>query len=370
MIWPFQAPCLHREDAAALVTGLSSTGLSSGTAKPAYRLFGRYMSYKELLGEGRSGAHRMDPMPAVPGWAENASSAKADTALGDTVVDRLIAERAPHLVGTRAGRWLTRNVLYPLLDYGTAVDLARRVEPMGGHAIFQLMARELDVRLLVSGLENLPSKGRCIVVSNHPTGLADGIAVYEALRRRRQDLWFLANADALRVASRLDEIIIPVEWMQNRRSHASMRDMLTATARVFGAGQCLVVFPSGRLSYVSAKGLRERPWQPTVVSLARRYQASVVPMRIVARNSTLFYTFSQLSRELRDITLFHELLNKRGRLFEIHLAPPLDPHAVAGDAAAAAKRLQQYVESGMRDPSLLTSAGRPSARLALAATRT
>ena len=50
------------------------------------------------------------------------------------------------------------------------------------------------------------------------------------------------------------------------------------------------------------------------MTLARRFSAPIVPLHIRARNSWLFYALSQLSHELRDITLFHELLNKEDRL--------------------------------------------------------
>ena len=36
-------------------------------------------------------------------------------------------------------------------------------------------------------------------------GLADGVAIYEALRRIRPDIWFIANSDAIRWAKGLGE---------------------------------------------------------------------------------------------------------------------------------------------------------------------
>ena len=54
--------------------------------------------------------------------------------------------------------------------------------------------------LTVEGLEHIPATGPALIVSNHPTGIADGVAVHDAVRTRRQDAIFFANADALRVS--------------------------------------------------------------------------------------------------------------------------------------------------------------------------
>lgn len=52
-----------------------------------------------------------------------------------------------------------------------------------------------------------------MVTPNHPAGIADGIAVYQALKRVRSDLTFLANRDAIRICPGFAELIVPVEWL-------------------------------------------------------------------------------------------------------------------------------------------------------------
>lgn len=285
------------------------------------------------------------------------------------IVDQLIAERAPGMSSSRLGRIFMKRVLHPLLDYPKAVAAIDAIRTMGGREIFAYAAQALQQRILVGGLENLPKSGPVIVVSNHPTGLADGIALNLALQRARPDLWFLANADALRLNPRLDEIIVPVEWVRDRRSHGKTRAMLAATAKVIQKGEMLVIFPSGRLSYMSWRGLSERPWQPTVIALARKFDVPIVPVRMLARNSAIFYLFSQLSTEMRDVTLFHELLNKQDRLFQVEVGPPILPTELAGDPTQAVRRLQRYVERGLRDRSLLSVQPSVGERLGLAAAR-
>ncbi len=287
---------------------------------------------------------------------------------GRDIVDQLLAERAPSLVASRAGRWLLRRVLCPILSYREAVALAELVRSMPGRAIFRLLEGLLEIRTRVSGLEHVPAKGPVILVANHPTGLADGIAVAAALRGRRDDLWFLANADALRVAPGLAELVVPVEWVQTKRTHAAARELLAAVARLHDQGRALVIFPAGRISYLSWRGLAERPWQAAAVGLARRFDVPIVPMRILARNSALFYIFSQLGRELRDITLFHELIDKRRRTFELRLAAALDRDELDGEPSEVVARLQRFVETGLSDRGSLQPARPGPAEPAAAST--
>jgi putative hemolysin len=69
---------------------------------------------------------------------------------------------------------------------------------MGGRAALDHVSGLLALKVEVQGLENLPAD-RPLSSANHPTGIADGVAVYDALKARRPDLTFYANADALRV---------------------------------------------------------------------------------------------------------------------------------------------------------------------------
>ena len=129
---------------------------------------------------------------------------------------------------------------------------------------------------------------------------------------------------------------IPVEWVKSRRNAAGSRRVLTDIARALHSEAALVFFPSGRLACLRWHGLAERPWLPTVVTVARKFGAPILPLHIRARNSWLFYALSQLSHELRDVTLFHELLNKRGRRFELTVGLPIDAADLPDDPADAA----------------------------------
>lgn len=259
------------------------------------------------------------------------------------IVEQLIAERAQKLMARKRLFSVLKPVLYRMLAYDSAVALADAIEDKTGDAAFDLVTRQVNPRLTVNGLDNVPKNGKCIIISNHPTGLADGMAVYKAIKERRPDHLYLANADALRVIPKGGDIIIPVEWVMDKRSLAKTRQTLTETRKVLAHERCVVIFPSGRLATMSWRGLVEAPWESSAAMLAKKYDAPVIPLHIKARNSWLYYLFSKLNNELRDITLFHELLNKKGQVFKLTFGEPIAPETLSKNADEATEMIRRVV---------------------------
>lgn len=265
----------------------------------------------------------------------------------DHIVDVLIAERAPKLAASSV--WpVLRPLLYSFLDYAKARRMADAIQPLPGRAALEHVSKLLSVHVTAAGLERIPRTGRLIVVCNHPTGIADGIAVYDALKALRPDIVFYANSDAHRVAPGLSEVLIPVEWVEAKRTRERTRETLLLTREALEAERCLVIFPSGRLARRQSDGsLRDPPWAPSAVSLARKYETPIAPLHVAGPWSGLFHFFNRFSTELRDVTLFHELLNKQGRAFTLTVGAPIAPQALEGEPAEAIARLKAFVETGL-----------------------
>ena len=277
--------------------------------------------------------------------ASTASALPARSAYHDHIIDVLIAERAPKLSGSPA--WpMIRPALYRMLDYRKARAMAEAIGPLSGRAALDYVSDMLSVKVSASGLDRVPKEGRVIFVCNHPTGIADGIAVFDALKDLRPDICFYANSDAHRVVARFDEVLIPVEWVEEKRTRDRTRLTLQLTREAMVAERALVIFPSGRLARRGADGaLADPPWMSSALSIARKYEAAVVPLHLSGPWSTLFHLFNRFSQELRDITLFHELLNKRGREFSLIIGQPIAPETLDPDATTATLALKAYVEN-------------------------
>ncbi len=107
----------------------------------------------------------------------------------------------------------------------------------------------MKLQIRVRNGERIPASGGFILVSNHPTGIADGVAVFDLLKDRRPDMMFFANRDAVRVNPRFSEMIIPVEWREEHKSKLKARETLRLTNHAVETGKVTVLFPSGRIAY-------------------------------------------------------------------------------------------------------------------------
>ncbi|SOC43475.1 putative hemolysin [Rhizobium subbaraonis] len=257
------------------------------------------------------------------------------------IVDTLIAERGTRIVNHPL--WpVARPLLYTVLNYRRAIEFADTVANMPGFQAFEFLSSALDLDVAVSKAERIPEKGGFLLVSNHPTGIADGVAVFDLLKQRRPDMMFFANRDAIRVNPRFVEMIIPVEWREEHKSKLKTRETLQITNRAIAEGKAAVLFPSGRIAYWADGRLNERPWKMSAVSLARKYELPIVPVHMKARNSGLFYWLAKWSTELRDMTVFHELLNKKSNRFEFTVGSMIRPEQLAGDPAEVTRALERH----------------------------
>lgn len=264
------------------------------------------------------------------------------------IVDQLINERGHTLIK----HWIwpfVKAPLHKILHYKQAVTMADAVQDMSGLECFDYVSKMLNLDMRTNGLNNMPAKGGFILVSNHPTGIADGIAVYDMMKNHRPDLVFFANRDAIRVNQALSEIIIPVEWRKEEKTMAKSRQTLVQTNNAFKEERAIVLFPSGRIAYWNNGRLTERPWMATAIQMAKRYKVPIIPMNMKARNSGLFYLLAHRNPELRDMTVFHELLNKVGKTFEMTLGAPIDVSSLEGDVQKLTTTLQKHCEITLRD---------------------
>jgi len=261
------------------------------------------------------------------------------------IVEELIAERAPKLLAKPRLFKAIKPVLYKMLAYDAAVEMVDKVGTLSGREAFTQATDIIRPHTTVEDMSNLPETGACVVIANHPTGLADGLAVFHAIRQRRPDHVYLANADALRVIPKGEDIIIPVEWVKSKRTHAKARNTLLAVKAALKEERCVVIFPSGALATMSWRGLVDRPWQSSAAMLARKYKAPIIPLRIKARNSVLYYVLSAISGELRDITLFYELLNKKGQNFKMKFGTSIPSEEIEKNAELATAEIRKIVET-------------------------
>ena len=256
------------------------------------------------------------------------------------IIDVLIEERAINLMKHPTTWKLLRALGDGILGYERAVQMADSIAPLRGREVFDFMSDLLQLKLELTGIENVPKSGCALITPNHPAGIADGIAVYDAIKEIRQDVIFLANRDAIRVSPGLADIIVPVEWREEFRTARRNRETIHALVQSIKSERLIVIFPSGRLARPTLKGLKERPWQITALNLAQKYDIPVIPMNIKGHNTLFYYLAWFINTELKDITLFRELLNKTGQKYRLTIG---EAFRSEGDIQKDTEELRDFV---------------------------
>ncbi len=281
-------------------------------------------------------------------------------------IDPLIAERAPWLFRGDPVSAAAKAALTGILGYGRTVALAEQFRDRPTDEIMATLGRMFAREVAATGLRNIPAHGPALIVSTHPTGIADGIVLHRLLRQVRSDLFIYANSDILRVLPQFESLIVPVEWRHDRRSHAKTRATMARTRAALAEGRLGLIFPSGRLAKRRGLSLHERPWMASTAAIARKFDLPVIPIHIAARNSALFYLFDLIHPTMRDITLFHEVLNKARQPYRVRIGAPIPAAALpprSEDAIAALRRATLALgEDPMRPARLagFTRARRPA----------
>jgi len=175
-----------------------------------------------------------------------------------------------------------------------------------------LDALGVTVQVDVAG-ELLPATGPLVIVSNHPRGIVDGLALMSACRHARPDVRVVANHLLARIPE-LREFCFFVDPFAHPAASARSLAGLRAAHRWLRGGGALIMFPAGEVAHGPALGgMRlEAPWKATAERLADAAGAPMIRAQIDGQNSRLFYALGRIHPALRTALLPREFLKKRG----------------------------------------------------------
>ena len=253
-------------------------------------------------------------------------------------LEQQIAERYPHWFRGRRAR-LTQPLLRTL---GRWSKLDRAYAFLADHGHLQGLAfvdaaiDHLNLRPTVeAGSEQrIPAQGRLLIVANHPSGALDALALLQLVGRVRRDVRIVAN-DVLMGIAPLAELLLPVRILGGRAGADSVR----AVEQALEAEQCVIVFPAGEVSRLGPRGVRDMRWRRGFLRFARATGAPVLPIRVQARNSPLFYGASALFKPAGTALLAREMFRRSQRRLQLHVGQILRVDAEA-DAATVVERVR------------------------------
>ncbi len=156
-----------------------------------------------------------------------------------------------------------------------------------------------------SELERIPTLGRVVIVSNHPIGSLDGIALLNLIGQKRSDIKAVVNETLLKIEP-LHSISLPVNNMGGKTTIPDLR----ALRKHLDNEGALLIFPAGEVSRFRLNGVRDRAWNNGFVKIAKATKAPILPIFIRGRNSLFFYVLSLLMKPLSTAWLIREMFKQ------------------------------------------------------------
>ena len=179
--------------------------------------------------------------------------------------------------------------------------------------------------------ELVPKTGSIVIVSNHPLGGLDGMALIKAVGDIRPDVHFLVN-DVLKNIKNYGEIYVAVNKLG-----ATSAKYLRVIEEVFRTESALLLFPAGLVSRKQDGVVRDLVWKKTFVTQAIDHKRMIQPTFIEGENSKFFYNFAMWRKRLgikaniEMLFLPDEMFKARKETIKIHFSKPFDSSLLDGN---------------------------------------
>lgn len=236
-------------------------------------------------------------------------------------IEKVIGEKNPRLLKWMPG-FLLRYIKRILHENDVNAFMAAHGHLRNLDFVHKVLS-EFDTKITAKGLENIPAAGGFIIASNHPLGGFDGLALMEAVAKKREDIRFLVN-DILFVLGTMDDLFIPVN------KHGAQG----ATAKIeeaYKSENAVLIFPAGLVSRKQDGKVMDLEWKKSFITKAIQYDKPVIPTYIDGKNSSFFYNLSLWRKRLgikANIEMFYladEMFKQQHKTITITFGKPVHP---------------------------------------------
>ncbi len=267
-------------------------------------------------------------------------------------LDKIIENKSPLLKKMLPGfviGYLKRTIHQDRFNH-----FLRTYHDLQGVEFIDAVLKDINTKLDLVGLENIPKKEKCIIASNHPLGGLDGMALMLAVSNVRSDIVFPVN-DLLMNVQNLEVLFIPIN------KHGSNTENIKIINDTFASDKLICYFPFGLVSRKRKGIIRDLEWKATIITKAKRFKRDIIPTHISGRNSNFFYNLANfrkrigLKANLEMLYLPNEMIKQENQILKMTFSPkvPYQFFDKRHTKAEWAELMRQYIytlEKGNDEP--------------------
>ncbi len=235
-------------------------------------------------------------------------------------IEKILREKA-----YKVYKWLPRFVINWLKRKLHEEDINKTMVKLKDYRGLEFNKKGLEAigaKVVSVNAELIPKTNNITVVSNHPLGGLDGMALIHAVGETRPDVHFFVN-DILKNITNYGDVFIAVNKL-GTASAGSLRTM----EEIFRQGGAVLIFPAGLVSRKQNGLVRDLSWKKSFVTQAIDHKREVVPTFIEGENSKFFYSFAQWRKRLgikaniEMLFLPDEMFRANKKEIRIHFSKP------------------------------------------------
>ncbi len=214
--------------------------------------------------------------------------------------------------------WIAKIICQDELNY-----VLDKFKDCQGGDFHRSVMKELNLTLVVDGLENLPDKNKCFFMANHPFGILDGLALTKTVIEKYGDFRAIGN-EAFELIPNLRPYIALVNPYG-----LSSKQYVLELEKVYQSDIAITHFPAGEVSRHYHGKIQDRAWQKSFITRAISCERDIVPFYFHGRNSRLFYGINLVRRffgiklNIELMLLPREFFRKRNSTIRFTIGKPI-----------------------------------------------
>ncbi|TKB54268.1 lysophospholipid acyltransferase family protein [Ferrimonas aestuarii] len=235
-------------------------------------------------------------------------------------VDTLVSRHFPNLPAPK----LVTPLLKRLVKEQQFHDFAKQYPDCRGFEFVDKVLEFLnfDCRLEAHQLAQIPASGRVVIIANHPIGSLDGLGLLQQIGRVRKDVRIVANV-VLNELEPLTPLLCPVNVFER-----AGRSQYQSICQHLEDNGVVIFFPAGEVSRLTAKGVKDGSWRKGFLRAAKECRAPILPIRIEAKCSWLFYGLSSIYRPIGTAMLVQEMFKLQHKSLIMHVGDLIPNSAI------------------------------------------
>jgi len=183
------------------------------------------------------------------------------------------------------------NYIKRVIHQNQVNEALEKYKDKEGVDFIECILHDFGAKINVKNPENIPPTGRYLLVSNHPLGGLDGMALMLAVGKIRRDILFPVN-DILLFLRNMRVLFIPIN---KHGKNIENKKLLEST---FASDVMILYFPAGLCSRKQKGKIFDLEWKNTFIKKAIQHDRDIIPVHIDGRNSNFFYNLANWRKRL------------------------------------------------------------------------